>query len=91
MIQLQACYRGFALSQRDHDRERILVLPRLFALPLAVTTVVGILDLRRVSISAELKSFSLSMCVDASESTTNSRSLGDFEVGASNALASIVV
>ena len=57
--------------------------------PLAVTTVVGLLDLRRVSISSELKSFLLSMCIDALESTTNSVSSGDFEVGVGVAMASI--
>ena len=59
------------------------MLPRLFALPpLAVTTVVGLLDRRRVSISSELKTFLLSMCVDAQDSTTNSLSSGFFEEGA---------
>ena len=48
--------------------------------PLAVITVVGILDFGRVSGSAELKSFSISMCIDAPESTTNSRSCDFFEV-----------
>ena len=42
--------------------------------PLAVTTVVGVLDLRKVSIASELKSFLLSMCIEAPESTTNIRS-----------------
>ena len=41
-------------GRRDQDRERILVL-RTF--PVAVTTVVGFLDLRRVSISSEFKTF----------------------------------
>ena len=44
--------------------------------PLAVTTVVAFLDLRRVSSSPERKSFLLSMCIDAPESITNSRSSG---------------
>ena len=82
---MQACLRVFAPSRRDQDRERILVLPRLFALlqcPLP--------PLWGSWISAsELKSFLLNMCIDAPESTTNSRSSGDFEVGASVALASI--
>ena len=51
------------------------MLPRLCA-PLAVTAVVGFLDLRRVTSSPELKSFLLSVCIDAPESTTNSRSSG---------------
>ena len=43
--------------------------------PFAVTTVVkGLLDLRKVSISSERKSFLLSMCIEAPESTTNIRS-----------------
>ena len=44
--------------------------------PLAVMTVVGLLDVVKVSISAEFKSFLLIMCIDALESTTNSRSSG---------------
>ena len=40
----------------------------------------GFLDFRRVSSSVELKTFVLSMCIDAPESTANSRS-GFFEVG----------
>ena len=55
----QACHRVFALSRKDQDRERVLVLPPS---PLAVTTVVGILDLRKVSISPEPKSFFCSAC-----------------------------
>ena len=52
----QACLRATAQS-RDQYRERILVLPRWFALlHWAVTTVVVVLDLRRVSISSELES-----------------------------------
>ena len=89
MIELQACHRVFAPSRRDQDRERILVLPRLFALSRWPSPPLwGSWISRRVSISSELKSLLLSMCVDASESTTNSRSSGDFEVGAGVALAS---
>ena len=58
--------------------------------PLAVNTTVGVLDLLNVCPSlSELKSFLLSMCIDAPESITNSRSTGVFEVGAGVALASI--
>ena len=39
-------------------------------------TVVGLIDVVEVSISAEFKSFLLIMCIDALESTTNSRSSG---------------
>ena len=90
VIELQACHRLFAPSRRDQDRERIPVLPRLFApLRWALPTVVAFLDLRRVSISSELESFLLSMCIDAPESTSNSCSSRDFEVGAGVAQASI--
>ena len=66
------------------------MLPRFFALfSLAVTTVVGFLDLRRVSISSVLTSCLLTVCVGAPVSTTNSRSSGDLEVGTAAALASI--
>ena len=42
--------------------------------PLAVMTIVRLHDFVKVSISAEFKSFLLIMCIDAPESTTNSRS-----------------
>ena len=41
-----------------------------------------------MSSSSELKTFLLSMCIEAPESTTKSRSSDDFEVGAGVALAS---
>ena len=41
--------------------------------PSAVTTVVGFLDLRNVSISSELKSFLLSMCIEALQFPTHIR------------------
>ena len=44
--------------------------------PLAVTTIVGLHDFVKVSISALLKSFLLIICIDAPESTTNSLSSG---------------
>ena len=44
--------------------------------PLAVTTVIGLLDVVKVSISEEFKSFLLIMCIDAPDSTTNSLSSG---------------
>ena len=47
-----------------------------------------VLDLCKVSSSSELKSFSLSMCIDAPVSTTNSLSSNNFEVSARIALAS---
>ena len=39
-------------------------------------TIVGLHDFVKVSISASLESFLLIMCIDAPESTTNSRSSG---------------
>ena len=48
--------------------------------PFAVTTVVGVLNGRNVSISTGLKSLLLSICKEAPESTTNIRSSGDFEI-----------
>ena len=42
--------------------------------PLAVMTIVGRHDFVKESISASYKSFSLIICIDAPESTTNSRS-----------------
>ena len=44
--------------------------------PLAVMTIVGLHDFVREYISALLRSFLLIMCIDAPESTTNSRSSG---------------
>ena len=46
--------------------------------PLAVITVVGLLYVLMVSNSAELRSFSLTICILALDSTTNSLSLGSF-------------
>ena len=55
-MELQACFRVIAQSRRGQDRECILVLPRFVCTsPFAVTTTVGVLDLRRVSISSEVK------------------------------------
>ena len=55
--------------------------------PLAVMTIVGLHDFVKVSISASLKSFLLIVCIDAPESTTNSRSSG-FNVDAGRHLFS---
>ena len=89
-MELQACHRAFAPSRRDQDRERILVLPRLFALhrwPLPPLW--GSWNSAEFPVHLSLKLFLLSMCIEAPESTTNSRSLRDFEVGAGVAQASI--
>ena len=55
--------------------------------PLAVRTIVGLHDFVKVSISASLKSFLLIVCIDAPDSTTNSRSSG-FNVDAGRNLFS---
>ena len=90
VIDLQTCPGVIALSRRvSRSCTNTCASSFVCTSPLAVTTVVGFLDLRRVSISSELESFLLSMCIDALESTTNSRSSGDFEVGAGVALASM--
>ena len=91
VTELQACHRVFAPSRRDQDRERILVY-------FLVCLHFSIGRYHRCGsswISAEFpihlisNPFLLSMCIDAPESTTNSRSSGDFEVGAGVALDSI--
>ena len=83
VIELQACLGVIALLRRDQDRKHIPVLPHLFALPsLAVTTVVGFLDFGVSLFRLSSKPFLLSMCIDAPESTTNSCSSEDVDVGA---------
>ena len=52
--------------------------------------VVGLLDVLMVSNSAELKSFSLTICILAPESTTNSLSSGSFVDAAGSAHSSAV-
>ena len=49
----------------------------------------GLLDFRRVSSSPELKSFLLSICIDALESTVDFRFSGFFEEDASITHASV--
>ena len=48
----------------------------------AVISLVGFLDARTVSSTAEFRSFLLTMCIDAPESTANSLSSSFFEDGA---------
>ena len=90
-VEQQAFLRVIALSRRDQDREHFLVLPRLLHFSIAVTSVVGFLDLRSVSSSPEFTSFLHSMCIDAPESTTHSSSSGLFEVVAGIAHATVGV
>ena len=76
----QHCWRVF---EDFHCQESIKFFDTQFPLraaallsPLAVMTIVGLHDFVKVSISASLKSFLLIICIDAPESTTNSRSSG---------------
>ena len=90
MTGLQACPRGFAPSRRAQGRERIPVLPHLFALHHWLQSPLwGSWIFEGFSSSAELKSFLLSTCIDALESTTNSRSSGIFQEGAGITHASV--
>ena len=73
-IELLAFLCVIALLRTDRDPEQKRVLPRLFALPVRGHYRRRVLNLRKVSISSELKSFLLSMCIEAPESTTNMRS-----------------
>ena len=77
----QACPRVTALSRRDQDREDKLVLPRLFALPhwqLLPLWVSWIF--RGFPVRLSSNPF-CSACIDAPESTANSRSSGFFQRG----------
>ena len=88
-IELQAYPRVLAQSRRGQDREHTLVPPGLFPLQrLPSPPRWRFLDLRRVSVSSELKSLLLRMCIEVPESITNFLSSCNFEVGASIALAS---
>ena len=70
MIELQACHRINAPPPRDQDRERMLVLPLVFALHNHGCG--GSWTPVRLSINPCYSS----MCIDALESTTNVRSSG---------------
>ena len=67
-IELQACHRLFALSRRAQGLERILVLPRLYALPHWLWSPLWSSWIFE-KCPVELKSFLLLMCIDAPEST----------------------
>ena len=83
----QYCWRLF---EDFHSQEYIqflwhtqLTLHCVCTSPLAVMTIVRLHDFVKVSISASLKYFLLILCIDAPESTTNSRSILKFwSVGA---------
>ena len=82
-IGVQAFHRVIARLRTDWDHERTLVPPRGFALlRLQSTLRQGFWTFFTVSISLEFNSFLLIMCIDAHESTTNSRFCGFVAVGA---------
>ena len=79
----QECFRATAPSRRAQGRERIPCASSFVCTShLAVRSVVGFLHFGKVSSSAELWSSLPSMCIEAQESTANSRSAGFFEDGA---------
>ena len=85
----QAFPRVIARLRTDSSHERTLVPPRVCTSPVAVNNTERVLDLFTVSTSSELNYFLLIMCIDAFESTANSRSSGLVEVGAGIFFASI--
>ena len=90
MTRRQACHRVIALSPRDQDRERLLVVPDSFAPPRWPSPPMwGFWIFAEYPVHLSLNLFLLSMCIDAPESVTLALSIGDFEVGAGVALASI--
>ena len=60
------------------DKHQFFFASLVCTSPLAVITVVGLLDVLMVSNSEELVSFLLTMCTLAPESATNSLSSGSF-------------
>ena len=75
-IKLLAYPRGLSLSRIYPTLWQTVASSCVCTSPMAVTTIVGLHDFVKVSISSEFKSFLLIMCIDAPESTTNSRSSG---------------
>ena len=91
-IEQQSFLRVFALSRTDSHRERVLVPPRGYAfLHWQSIPQWRVWTFSLSPFLLNLVSFLLIMCIDAPESTSNSRSSGLFEVGASITLASIGV
>ena len=70
-----AFHRVIALLRTDRDHEQKLVLTRLFALlPSCCKSLMGFLDLLKVSIASELNSPCSALCIAAPEYTINIRS-----------------
>ena len=64
--------RSITVTNKSNSLTYTLASPLVCTLPLAVITVVGLLDILMVSNSAELRSFLLTISILAPESTTNS-------------------
>ena len=73
-IELLAYPRGVSSSRIYPPLTQTAASSFVCTSPLAVITVIGLLDVVTVSHSAEFKTFLLIMCIDAPESTTNSLS-----------------
>ena len=68
--------RSFTVTNKSNSLTYTVASSFVCTSPLAVTTVVGLSETLTVSNSTELKSFLLTMCILAPESTTNSLSSG---------------
>ena len=67
---------SFIVKRKPNSLTQTVASSCVCTSPLALGTVVGLLDVVTVSNSVEFKSFLLIVCIDAPESTTNSRSSG---------------
>ena len=76
--------RRFTVTNRSNSLTFTVASSFVCTSPLVATTVVGLWETITVSNSAEFRSFLLSMCIDAPESTTNSFSSGFITDGAGN-------
>ena len=70
--------RNITVTNKSNSSTCTVAFSRVCTSPLAVITVVGLLDVLMVSNSAELRSRLLTMCILAPESTTNCFSSGSF-------------
>ena len=71
---LLACFRGLSVRNISNSWTYTVACSCVCTSPLALMTIVRLHDFVKVSISTSLKSFLLIICIDAPESTTNSRS-----------------
>ena len=73
---LLACSRGLSVKNISNSLTCTVASSCVCTSPLAVMTTAGLHDFVTISISASFKSFLLTICIDAPEWTTNSRSSG---------------